>query len=51
MPSTTFDSNTLLATKVVLGVGTPVSSLYGALTLCVFVCEVPSVFAYPKIKT
>jgi hypothetical protein len=26
--------------------GTPVSSLYGALTLCVFVYEVPSVFAY-----
>ena len=28
-------------------VGVPVSSLYGALMLCVFVHEVPSVFAYP----
>ena len=27
-------------------VGTPVSSLYGALTLCVLLCKVPSVFAY-----
>ena len=30
--------------KMFLGI--PVSSLYGALTLCFFVCEVPSVFAY-----
>ena len=27
--------------------GVPVSSLYGALMLCVFTQEVPSVFAYP----